>query len=83
MKDVYSWVGVTRQAAYQHRLRHAKGQAEEEAIVLQVLKIRQHHPRMGTRKLLEQMRPWLEAQQLKIGRDSLFKLLRAHNMLLK
>lgn len=83
MKEVYGWVGVSRQAAYQHRIRQAKRQAEEEAIVLQVLKIRQFHPRMGTRKLLEQMRPWLEEERLKIGRDGLFELLRARNMLLR
>ena len=83
MKAVYGWVGVTRQAAYQHRQRQAKRQAEEEAIVIRVLAIRQRHPRMGARKLLEKMRKWLKAQKLKIGRDRLFDLLRRRGLLLK
>jgi putative transposase len=83
MKMVYGWVGVTRQATYQHRVRQAQRQAEEEAIVLQVLTIRQLHPRMGARKLLEKMGEWLKAEGLKIGRDRFFDLLRAWGLLLK
>lgn len=83
MKAVYGWVGVTRQAAYQHRQRQAKRQVEEEAIIDRVLNIRQRHPRMGARKLLEKMRKWLKTQNLKIGRDSLFNLLGRHGLLLK
>ena len=83
MKQVYKWVGVTRQATYQHRKRQAKRQTEEEAIVAQVLQFRQRHPRMGTRKLLYQLRPWLKATGFKIGRDGLFELLRRQGMLLK
>lgn len=83
MKVVYGWVGVTRQAAYQHRQRQMKRRAEEETIVVRVLTIRQRHPRMGTRKLLEKMRKWLKAQKLKIGRDGLFGLLRRRGLLLK
>lgn len=83
MKAVYGWVGVTRQAAYQHRQRQAQRQAEAEAIVVRVLTIRQRHPRMGTRKLLDKMQAWLKAQRLKIGRDSLFDLLRERGLLLK
>jgi len=83
MKQVYEWVGVTRQATYQHRMRQSERQAKEEAVVDQVQQIRQRHPRMGTRKLLERMQPWLRATGVKIGRDCLFELLRRHGMLLK
>jgi putative transposase len=83
MKAVYSWVGVTRQAAYQHRQRQARRQEVEAVIIERVLAIRQRHPRLGTRKLLEKMRKWLAAQKLKIGRDALFDLLRRHGLLLK
>jgi transposase InsO family protein len=83
MKAVYGWVGVTRQAAYQQRQRQAKRQAEEEIIVGRVLTIRQRHPRMGTRKLLEKMRNWLKDHGLKIGRDSLFSLLKRRGLLLR
>lgn len=83
MKAVYAWVGVTRQAAYQHRQRLFKREAEEEAIVVQIQKIRQRHPRMGTRKLQQQLQPWLKAHGLEIGRDCLFALLRGRGLLLK
>lgn len=83
MKQVYAWVGVTKQATYQQRIRQTSRQAEEAAIVAQVREIRQRHPRMGTRKLLVRMRPWLHETGLKIGRDSLFELLRKHGLLLK
>ena len=82
MKHVYDWVGVTKQAAYQHRSRQAGREAKEAVIIVQVQQIRQRHPRMGTRKLLEIMQPWLMATGVKIGRDYLFELLRRHGMLL-
>lgn len=83
MKSVYHWVGVTRQATYQHRRRQAKRQGDEALIVAKVQKIRQRHPRLGTRKLLEVMQPWLRENGFKIGRDTLFELLRRQGMLLK
>jgi putative transposase len=82
MKHVYDWVGVTKQATYQHRRRWTERAAKEVAIVEQVQQIRQRHPRMGTRKLLERMQPWLKATGVKIGRDGLFELLRRHGLLL-
>jgi transposase InsO family protein len=82
MKHIYQWADVTRQAAYQHRIRQANRQAEEELIVAQVREIRQRHPRMGTRKLLQKMYPWLQASELRIGRDNLFELLRKRGLLL-
>jgi putative transposase len=82
MKHVYDWVGVTKQATYQHRRRWTEREAKEVAIVEQVQQIRQRHPRMGTRKLLQQMQPWLKATGVKIGRDGLFELLRRHGLLL-
>lgn len=83
MKQVYAWVGVTRQAAYQERKRQRERAAREAAIVEQVQQIRQRHPRMGTRKLLTCLRPWLMKKGFKMGRDGLFDLLRRHHMLLK
>lgn len=83
MKQVYAWVGVTRQAAYQHRTRQTERLIKEETIIVQVRAIRQRHPRMGTRKLLKRMKHWLRKTGLKIGRDSLYELLRRRGMLLK
>lgn len=43
--------------------------------------IRHHHPRMGTRKLLSRVQPQLAQRGYSCGRDQLFDLLRAHNLL--
>ena len=44
---------------------------------------RKDQPRVGTRKLLEALNPSFEAAHIKVGRDSLFDILREHNMLVK
>ena len=48
-----------------------------------VQEIRKRHPRCGTRKLMVYMRCELEDKNIKIGRDSLNKLLRENNLLVK
>jgi len=49
----------------------------------QVAEIRRNHRRMGTRKLYELLEPFMLAHQIKMGRDALFDLLAAHNLLVK
>ena len=83
MKSIYEWLGISRQAYYQHQRRQMTKQAVEEAICQQVRQIRQHHPRMGTRKLWQEMRPWLAAEGYKVGRDRLFDILRRNELLLR
>ncbi len=51
-------------------------------ILAQVRTNRQRHPRLGTRKLLNRLRPWMEANGCLIGRDRLFELLRQHQLLI-
>jgi putative transposase len=83
MKDIYEWLGISRQAYYQHQRRRVTRQAMEKAVCQQVGQIRQRHPRMGTRKLWQQLQPWLTVEGYKLGRDRLFDLLRKHDLLLK
>lgn len=45
--------------------------------------MRSKHPRMGAVKLLKKIRPALERQQITIGRDQFFALLRSHQMLVR
>lgn len=45
--------------------------------------IRHRHPRLGCRKLLNRLQPWLAQQGYQIGRDRLFELLGAHNLLIR
>lgn len=44
---------------------------------------RKDQPRTGTRKLYEALQSSFERAQIKVGRDSLFDILREHNMLVK
>jgi transposase InsO family protein len=54
-----------------------------ERVLSMVEEIRKKHPRAGTRKLLIYMRLELQQANIKIGRDSLNKLLRENNLLVK
>jgi transposase InsO family protein len=83
MNAIYGWLGISRQAYYQHQLRRVVRQAMEKAVCEQVRQIRRRHPRMGTRKLWQELQPWLVAEGYKVGRDRLFDILRKHDLLLK
>jgi transposase InsO family protein len=83
VQQVLAWSGVTRQAVYQHQRRAAARQEMESQICQQVQAIRHRHPRMGTRKLLHELRGWLAEQGFSLGRDRLFTLFRQQGLLLK
>lgn len=54
----------------------------EDHIVLQmVLNIKKDHPRMGTRKIYYLIKPDLERSNIKMGRDGLFDLMAANQLL--
>lgn len=75
--------GVTRQAYYQHLYQCMDTEIEHELIVQQVRRIRQQHPRIGTRKLYVMLEEFMFEHQIKMGRDALFNLLAVHNMLIR
>lgn len=72
---------ISRQAVYQYAGRQHKQRVDEESVIRQVRLIRQQMPRIGTRKLYEQLRPMLGS--LGLGRDSLFEVLRHHRLLVR
>src|SRR5690554_34056 len=73
--------GISRQGYYQGlRARLERRQREEKVLEL-VRSQRARHPRLGTRKLLQLLRPEFTRRSVKVGRDKLFEVLRAHNML--
>jgi putative transposase len=72
---------ISRQAVYQYAGRQHKQRVDEDNIVHQVRLIRREMPRIGTRKLYEQLQPMLGP--LGIGRDSLFEVLRRHRLLVR
>jgi transposase InsO family protein len=77
------WFGITRQAYYQNNWQGISTGIEEELILKQVLHIRKNHHRMGTRKLYEVMQVYMVEHSIKMGRDALFSLLSANNLLVK
>jgi transposase InsO family protein len=66
---------------YQHRWKHYK--SVESKVIQLVREERKELPRVGVRKLYEALQPSFEAAHIKVGRDSLFDILRANNMLVK
>lgn len=45
-----------------------------------VLKLRNEHPRMGTRKIYHIIKPELDLANIKLGRDALFELMHENNL---
>lgn len=68
---------------YQREKRHQQRQAELAPIKEWVRDIRRYLPRLGTRKLYVMLRPKLDQQQIKLGRDGLFRYLRDQGLLVK
>jgi transposase InsO family protein len=92
MKQIYShiglaklcgWFGITRQAYYQNTWKASDVSIEESLILDEVQKIRRNHSRMGTRKLYDKMRSFMLEHGIKMGRDALFDLLCANNLLVR
>jgi len=77
------WFGITRQAYYQNSWEGITTAMEEELIIKKVIEIRGNHRRMGTRKLHKKLQTFTEQHHIKMGRDALFTLLSANNLLIR
>lgn len=75
--------GYSRQAYYNQRKNHQKKITQAEIVLDMVERIRKNKPRYGTRKLYLEMKSELIDAGIKLGRDSLFKLLRDNNLLIR
>lgn len=83
IREVCSSFDMKRDAYYKFKTRfHRKEEVYSKVIEL-VKKRRDTLPREGGRKLLLSLRPDFEVAQLKVGRDSLFDILRTNNLLVK
>lgn len=78
-----AWFGVTRQAYYQNNWAQMDYSIEEEFIIKQVNEIRQKHRRIGGRKLIEMLQPFIIEHQIKMGRDAFFDLLARNSLLVR
>jgi putative transposase len=75
--------GNSRQAYYKRRLMLEKEPLKEELIIQQVLDFRQLQPRIGGRKLLLLLSPFLKRHDMDMGRDTFFTLLGNYDLLNK
>ena len=75
--------GITRQAHYQYLWSEEASSFEQELILEQVLQIRRLQPVIGGRKLYAMLQTFLLEHQIKMGRDALFDLLAAHQLLVR
>lgn len=72
--------GINRQSYYRSIKRVRKRQSIAQQVVDLVHKIRVHQKRIGTRKLYYLLHK--ELQELKVGRDKFFEILRANHLLI-
>ena len=73
--------GRSRQAYYKQLDQKEQSQVEGGLIIQQVMDYRKIQKRLGTCKLLWLMAPFLEQHEIRIGRDSMFTLLRLNGLL--
>ena len=83
MDGICRLFGVSRQANFQYLKNKSTLQSKNELIIQKVLSIREHHPRLGTRKLLHMMQPFFIEHHISMGRDALFNLLAKHKLLIR
>ena len=83
MTQICAQFSISRQAHYQKVQREVERRSENEIVLEMVRQVRRKHPRMGGRKLLFKIQPLLQTDQLQIGRDRLFELLRKEDLLVK
>jgi transposase InsO family protein len=83
IQEVCSEDGINRDAFYKYQKRFDKQKAIDSQVIMLVKESRRTLPREGTRKLIKSLRTEFEKNNIKIGRDQLFKVLRDNNLLVK
>lgn len=81
MSNVCDCFGLKRDAYYKYKRREDKRLEIEKKVVAIVQQRRKSLPREGVRKLEKSLKDQFTNAQLKVGRDTLFNILRKHNML--
>ena len=81
MTTITHCFGLKRNAYYKHKNRADKRLNLEQQIINIVSKKRRSLPREGVRKLKKSLDNEFTKANLKVGRDTLFNVLRKHNML--
>ncbi len=81
IKNVCDCFNLKRDAYYKYNRRVKQRKSFEHEVLHIVKKRRKSLPREGVRKLMKSLNQDFEKQQLKIGRDTLFNVLRKNQML--
>ncbi|WBL20875.1 IS3 family transposase [Zunongwangia sp. HRR-M8] len=81
LSAITAYFGLKRDAYYKYKRRENKRSELENKVVDIVKKRRRSLPREGVRKLTRSLSKEFTNADLKIGRDTLFNILRKHNML--
>lgn len=83
VSEVCKCFDLKRDAYYKYQKRFDRSQVVGWQVVELVKGERKVQPRVGTRKLHKALLPVFEAANIKVGRDSLFDIMREHNMLIR
>ena len=83
ISKVCACFNLKRDAYYKYQQRWKRYKSVESKVIQLVREERKELPRVGGRKLHEALQPSFEAAHIKVGRDSLFDILKANNMLVK
>ncbi len=73
--------GYSRQAYYKRRSLKKREPVKEDLLIQEVMGCRELMPRVGGRKLLFLMKPFMKTHQLSVGRDCFFRILGRHDLL--
>jgi putative transposase len=83
LRELCRLLGYTPQAYYQYQIVLGNRALKEELLIQQVLLHRGLQPRLGTRKLLIMMQPFMDEHGIRMGRDVFFELLQGNNLLIR
>lgn len=83
ISEVCACFCLKRDAFYKYQKRFKQRGTVVKQVLEKVKEKRKEQPRVGTRKLYEALLPSFENANIKVGRDSLFNILRKNNMLVK
>lgn len=83
LRELCRLLGYTAQAYYQYQKGLQQRSLKEELVIQQVICHRRVQPRLGARKLLVMMQPFMNQHSIHIGRDMFFELLRVNGFLIR
>ena len=83
LKSICRLLGYMPQAYHKQVKKHLTKQTNDDLILQQVQQIRQQQPRCGSRKLLVMLQPFLQQQNIHLGRDYFFELMAKNKLLVR